>query len=125
VAEVGRHGSAGIVGHRAVVPKGRSWRGKGRVMIVPCEVLEELTENFIGKRGPKSIALWVCLDRSPTGALRNTFDHEVNDDEQEKFGGKATGKIIEILITEIRMGFGGRARFKGTLRKFGGEEVQP
>jgi hypothetical protein len=28
---------------------------KGRLMIVPCEVLEELMENFIGKRGPKKL----------------------------------------------------------------------
>jgi hypothetical protein len=93
-------------------------------MIAPCEVLEELTEDFIGKRGPKTIALWVCLDRSPTGALRSTFDYEVTDDEQEKFAGKAKGKLIELSISEIRMGFGGRARFKGQVRKFGGEEVQ-
>jgi len=93
-------------------------------MTAPCEVLEELSESFIGKRGPKTIPLWVCLDRSAGGALRNTFDYEVNEDEQEKFAGKATGKIIEIAISEIRVGFGGRVRFKGQLRKFGGEQVQ-
>jgi len=36
-------------------------------MIVACEVLEELTESFVGKRGPRSIPLWVCLDRTPDG----------------------------------------------------------
>ena len=40
-------------------------------MTVVCEVLEELSETFVGKRGPKAILLWVCLDRSPDGALRN------------------------------------------------------
>ena len=93
-------------------------------MTVPCEILEELVESFIGKHGPKTVPLWVCLDRSPGGALRNAFDYEVNPDEQEKFAGKATGKTIEIAISEIRVGFGGRVRFKGQLRKFGGEEVQ-
>lgn len=93
-------------------------------MTLPCEVLEELVESFIGKRGPKTVPLWVCLDRSAGVALRNTFDYEVNADEQEKFAGKATGKIIEISISEIRVGFGGRVRFKGQLRKFVGEEVQ-
>jgi hypothetical protein len=92
-------------------------------MTVPCEVLEELTESFVGKRGPKTIPLWVCLDRSPGGALRNTFDYEVNEDEQEKFAGKASGKIIEISVSEIRVGFGNRVRFKGQLHKFAGEEV--
>jgi hypothetical protein len=93
-------------------------------MTVPCEVLEELVERFIGKHGPKTVPLWVCLDRSPAGALRNTFDYEVNGDEQEKFAGKAAGKIIELSISEIRVGFGGRVRFKGQLRKFGNEEIQ-
>jgi hypothetical protein len=93
-------------------------------MTVSCEVLEELTESFIGKRGPKTISLWVCLDRCPGRPLRNTFDYEVSDDEQEKFAGKATGKLIEIAISEIRPGFGGRVRFKGQLRKFGSEEIQ-
>lgn len=93
-------------------------------MTTSCEVLEELSETFIGKRGPKTIPLWVCLDRSPSGALRNTFDYEVNDIEQEKFAGKAKGKLIEISISEIRVGFGGRVRFKGQLRKFSNEEVQ-
>lgn len=93
-------------------------------MTVLCEVLEELSESFIGKRGPRTIPLWVCLDRSADGALRNTFDYEVNDDEQEKFAGKAKGKLLEVSISEIRVGFGGRVRFKGQLRKFGNEEIQ-
>lgn len=92
-------------------------------MTVFCEVLEELSESFIGKRGPRTIPLWVCLDRCADGALRNTFDYEVNADEQEKFAGKAARKTIEISISEIRVGFGGRVRFKGKLRKFGSEEV--
>jgi hypothetical protein len=93
-------------------------------MIVPCEVLEELSERFVGKRGAKTIPLWVCLDCTPNDALRNTFDYEVNGHENEKFAGKATGKRIELSISEIRFGFGGRVRVKGKLRKFGGEEVQ-
>jgi hypothetical protein len=86
-------------------------------------VLEEVTESFVGKRGPQTVPLWICLDRSPEGRLRNTFDYEVNADEQEKFGAKAGGKNVEIIVTEIRIGFGNRVRFKGRLRKFAGEEV--
>jgi hypothetical protein len=93
-------------------------------MTLRCEVLEELKESFIGKRGPKTISLWVCLDRGPGPTLRNTFDYEVNDDEHEKFAGKATGKIIDVSVSEIRVGFGNRVRFKGQLRKFGSEEIQ-
>jgi hypothetical protein len=36
---------------------------------------------------------------------------------------KAGGKNVEIIVTEIRIGFGNRVRFKGRLRKFAGEEV--
>jgi hypothetical protein len=90
-------------------------------MTAQCEVLEELEESFIGKRGPKTVPLWVCLDRCPDGGLRNTFDYEVSPEEQEKFGGKAAGKIIELVISEIRPGFGGRVRMKGKLRKIGNE----
>ena len=94
-------------------------------MIVPCEVLEELTENFVGKRGPRSIPLWVCLDRTPDGgALRNTFDYEVNADEQEKLAGKVAGGFVEIIVTEIRAGFGDRVRCKGRIAKFAGEEFR-
>ena len=93
-------------------------------MTVQCEVLEELTESFIGKRGPKNVPLWVCLDRCRDGALRNTFDYEVNADEQEKFTGKVEGSFVELIVTEIRVGVGGRARSKGQLRKFDGEEIQ-
>ena len=93
-------------------------------MILSCEVLEELTESFIGKRGPKTVPLWVCLDRSPSNALRNTFDYEVNEDEREKFAGKAAGNIIELSISEIRVGFGNRVRFKGRLHKVGDKEIE-
>jgi hypothetical protein len=31
---------------------------------VPCEVREELAESFVGKREPKTVPLWVCLDRN-------------------------------------------------------------
>jgi hypothetical protein len=93
-------------------------------MMVQCEVLQELTEDFLSKRGPRSIPIWVCLDRSPVGALRNTFDYEVNGDEHEKFAGKVTGKIVELSISEIRLAFAGRVKFKGLLCKIGGEEVQ-
>jgi hypothetical protein len=36
---------------------------------------------------------------------------------------KAGGKNVEIIVTEIGIGFGNRVRFKGRLRKFAGEEV--
>jgi hypothetical protein len=92
-------------------------------MIVPCEVLEEVSEDFIRKRGPKTIRLWLCLDRTSGGALRSTFDYEVNADEQERFSGKVVGGFVELVVTEIRVSFGGRVRFRGTVYKFAGEEV--
>src|SRR5438445_10248081 len=92
-------------------------------MKVSCEVLEELTESFMGKRGPRTMLLWVCLDRTPNGgALRNTFDYEVSAYEEEKLAGKVLGGFVELMVTEIRAGFGGRVRCKGRVSKFGGEE---
>ena len=74
-------------------------------MTLPCEVLEEVEESFTGKRGPKIIRLWVCLDRSPGKTLRNTVDYEVSAEEQEKFGGKAVGKLVELAISDIHFTF--------------------
>jgi hypothetical protein len=33
------------------------------MMTAPSEVREELAESFVGKRGPKTVPLWMCLDR--------------------------------------------------------------
>jgi hypothetical protein len=71
-------------------------------MTVTCEVLEELSESFVGKCGPKTVPLWVCLDWCREGALRNTFDYEGDAEEQAKFGGKAAGNLIELAIMDIR-----------------------
>jgi hypothetical protein len=92
-------------------------------MTLQCEVLEEVDEKFVGKRGPKMLRLWVCLDRSPGKTLRNTFDYEVTAEEQERFGGKAAGKLIELGISDIHFTFAGRGRFKGQVQKFSGEDV--
>lgn len=93
-------------------------------MNVTCEVLAELMESFVGKRGPKTIPLWVCLDRSCGEQLRNTFDYEVSEEEHRTLSGKVVGKTIELSICEIRLGFGGRARFKGQVQKLSGEELK-
>lgn len=93
-------------------------------MNVLCEVLEELTESFVGKRGPKTIPLWVCLDRSPGKPLRNTFDYEVSEEEHETLSGKVVGKTIELSISDIRLGFGGRARFKGQVQRVVAKELE-
>jgi hypothetical protein len=92
-------------------------------MTLVCEVLEEVNESFVGKRGPRIVRLWVCLDRGSGKTLRNTFDYVVTPEEQEKFGGKAAGKLVELAISEIRCLFGGRARFKGEVQRFSGEDV--
>lgn len=46
-------------------------------MIATCEVLEEVTESYEGRRGKVMLYMIVCLDRSPEGRLRNTFDYEL------------------------------------------------
>ena len=92
-------------------------------MTLVCEVIEEVDESYVGKRGPRIVRLWVCLDRGPGKTLRNTFDYEVTAEEREKFGGKAVGKFVELAISEIHCRFGGRARFKGEVQNFSGDDV--
>jgi hypothetical protein len=92
-------------------------------MIAICEVLEETTESFVGKRGLVNVYLLVCLDRTPQGWLRNTFDYELTAEEKEKFTGKARGKTLELAIQDITLSFAKRVRCKGAIRRFGNEQI--
>ena len=95
-------------------------------MKVACEVLEEVTESFVRKCGPRRMLLWVCLDRTADGgASRNTFDYEVSAHEQEKLAGKVVGGFVELTVTEIRPSFGNRVRCKGRVSKFAGQDFAP
>jgi hypothetical protein len=84
-------------------------------MIADCEVLEELVEEFEGHYGPKKVPVWICLDRTPAGALRNTFDYLPSTEEDERFR-KISGARIQLVITELRPGFAGRIRAKGRVQ---------
>ena len=64
-------------------------------MTAICEVIEEVTESFQGKRGKVDLRLLVCLDRTPAGKLRNTFDYVLSEDEYKKHNGKAAGQTVQ------------------------------
>jgi hypothetical protein len=77
-------------------------------MTISWEGLEEGTESFVGKRGPQTVPLWICLDRSPEGRLRNTFDCEVNADEQESLERRREERTSRSLSPKSRISFGNR-----------------
>ena len=88
-------------------------------MIATCEIIEEVTESFQGKRGKVDLRLLVCLDRTPTGKLRNTFDYVLSEDEYKKHNGKAAGQKVELAITDIEKTFAGRLRCHGAILSLG------
>jgi hypothetical protein len=88
-------------------------------MTAICEVIEEVTESFQGKRGKVDLRLLVCLDRTPAGKLRNTFDYVLTEDEYKKHNGKAAGQTAQLAITDIEKTFAGRLRCHGSVLQLG------
>lgn len=88
-------------------------------MTATCEVIEEVTESFQGKRGKVDLRLLVCLDRTPAGKLRNTFDYVLTEEEYTKHKGKAAGQSVQLAITEIDKTFAGRLRCTGSIITLG------
>lgn len=88
-------------------------------MTATCEVIEEVTESFQGKRGKVDLRLLVCLDRTPAGKLRNTFDYVLSEDEYTKHKGKAAGQSAQLAITDIDKTFAGRLRCTGSIVALG------
>ncbi len=88
-------------------------------MTATCEVIEEVTESFQGKRGKVDLRLLVCLDRTPAGKLRNTFDYVLTEEEYAKHKGKAAGQSVQLAITEIDKTFAGRLRCTGSILALG------
>ena len=63
--------------------------------------------------------LFVCLDRTPAGKLRNTFDYMLSEDEYKKHNGKAGGQTVQLAITDIEKTFAGRLRCHGVILQLG------
>ena len=59
------------------------------------------------------------LDLDQKGALINTVDYNLRDDESEKHAGKLLHKRVVITVTDWRVGFGNRMRFRGRIENVG------
>lgn len=84
-------------------------------MKVKVSVLGERVEQFQGKRGPVKQNILCLMDMDNENRLLNTFDYVMNDEEVEKLSGKIKDKVIDVGITGLDAGFGGRLRAKGKL----------
>ncbi|VGO21714.1 hypothetical protein [Pontiella sulfatireligans] len=73
-------------------------------------------EKFDTKKGVLRHQL-ACLDMDTQKRLINTFDYSYSDLDQDTCGDpeKLIGKIVEIGLTHIEAGFGGRIRTRGEI----------
>jgi len=85
-------------------------------MTARCEVLEEEEESYSGKSGRKLIHVWRCDDRTPAGALAQSFDYLPTEEEHRSFTGKIKGRMIDLAITKIWEGFNRRLRASGKVQ---------
>lgn len=72
-------------------------------------------EHFNGKRGVGYTL--VCFDQDVENRLTNTFDYQVSDLDKDRHGDPETFKnqVVDIAITGIESGFGGRMRMRGQI----------
>jgi len=68
--------------------------------------------SFDTKKGRKAQLTATILDLTPEGALRDTLDFEA---DPEMLKDVKMGQVREIILTEMRAGFGSRLRCKGTI----------
>jgi len=80
---------------------------KAKVQIVNVE-----DSSFETKKGRKAQLTATILDLTPEGALRDTLDLE---GEPESLRDVKAGQVREVILTEIRAGFGSRLRCKGSI----------
>jgi len=62
--------------------------------------------------------LWLCIDCAPGATMSSFFHYEVSEYEQDKFGGIAEGKFVELNIEEIERTGVGIIRMAGAVSKF-------
>jgi len=91
-------------------------------MILKGEIIECTSESFQGKRGLVTTHVLTILDRTDGARLKNTVDFQLNEEQAQKFpvheNGKLAGKPIELGVTDIQPGFGGRMRLRGHVLSF-------
>lgn len=78
-------------------------------------VLDERLDEYTGKRGLVRQTVLVMLDMEPEGRLDNTFDYLPSEEEKERLGSNLRDKQVEVVVTSLFPGFGGRLRAKGRI----------
>ena len=85
-------------------------------MKVKVEVLIQEDAGYSGKQRRVEQDRLVVLDVDREHRFLQTFDFMLNGVDYEKYHGtKLAGKVIEISISAIAIGFGGRIRSSGSL----------
>jgi len=79
-----------------------------KVMVVGSRV-----DKWDGKRGAREQVLLTVMDIDKEHRLDNMFDYVVTEEERAK--PPAVDTIVELAVTHIEQGFGGRLRCKGKL----------
>ena len=87
-------------------------------MRIKILVVDESTETWPAKNGKPAgeAKQLVCLDMEPHAGERmsNTFDYRLAEHEVQFFG-SMRDRVVEIAITELTPGFGGRMKARGHL----------
>jgi len=90
-------------------------------MLMKAEIVELGVESYQGKRGQVTTPVLTLLDRSEGPRCKNTLDFMLTEEQSAKLpthdSAKLAGKPIEVGITDIRNGFGGRMRIAGVIVK--------
>jgi hypothetical protein len=84
-------------------------------MIVKVQVVSERQDSYMGKRGKVEQTILACLDLTPEGAMVNTFDYILTEEERARLQGTLQGKKLHLVLIDIGPVFGGRLRFRGSI----------
>lgn len=88
-------------------------------MKMKAEIIEFSSKSGQGQNGPYEMRSLTLLDRSEGPRLKNTVDFMLSVEQAAKLptheSAKLAGTTVEVGITEIQQGFGGRMRLRGDL----------
>ena len=82
-------------------------------MRVKAMVIGTRVDKWMGKQGMKEQPLLMVMDMDREHRLDNMFDYALAEDELTK--PPAVDALVELAVTHIESGFGGRLRCKGKL----------
>jgi len=86
---------------------------KGDAMRVKGQVVGHRTDRWEGRRGMREQSILTVLDMDKDYRFENTFDYVLGEEETAKL--PAMDAVVDLAVTRIESGFGGRLRFRGKL----------